>query len=210
MANVSEFVSSFLLKVVSRFSTYGTGYLKEQEFLQLYMDVLTVDIENGALKRPSKRRISSVQKIWRDFAAHGIHSPNEVEWNRKKREIETFSPAQDNNSKSGNNIPLLHDECEILELHKDTISPHWTVDSKGAKNLRRSSHQLVELCTDNTTPKRIRDGQFGEAAHTVSNYARFITIVLTFVNLFFSPLFALSLVFIDEESCIGCTQVSCI
>jgi hypothetical protein len=157
-----DFCSLPLLEVISRFSTYGTGYLKEQEFLQLYKDVLTVDIENGTLKRPSKRRISSVQKIWRDFAAHGIHCPNEVEWNRKKSEIETFSHAHDNNkNKSGSKIQLLHDECEVLEVNKDNISPHWTVDSKGAKNLRRSSHQLVELCSDNETPKRIRDGQFG-------------------------------------------------
>jgi hypothetical protein len=153
------------IQVISRFSSYGTGYLKEKEFLQLYKDVLAVDVEDGKLKRPSTRRISSVQKIWRDFAAHGISSPNEVEWLRKNHELRaTLSPKLDNNNNkpvSNRKHQLLHDECEILEWNQDNTSPHWTVDSKGAKNLRRSSHQHVELCSDEETPKRIRDGQFG-------------------------------------------------
>lgn len=150
------------LSVISRFSTAGTGFLSQQQFLKLYTEVLHVDFDmsRGKFKPTKSGRMSSVEKIWRDFTAHDIQSPNEVEWHRKQTEMTAASLQNKMRPRKTN---LLYDECEILELNRDNASPHWSIDdSQGVTNLRRGSHQLVELCKDGETPKRIRDGEFGK------------------------------------------------
>jgi len=144
---------------MSRFSTYGKGYLTEQEFFKLYKEAACEDLDsNGRFRRSARSTQSSVQKVWRDFTAHSIQSPNEIEWERKKEQIKQRPPSL----KSSTTSSTLIDECEILEWKQDNALPHWTIDSQGVANLRRSSHEIVEMCSDGETPKRIRDGQFGK------------------------------------------------
>ena len=69
------------------------------------------------------------------------------------------------------------DECEILEWSSsytntddnDYKSIHSTPRHSSSSSMegattdtKKSSHEYVELCSDNKTPKRIRDGEFGE------------------------------------------------
>jgi len=168
--------------VIARYGSYGTGYLTEEEFQQLYSDAVTgaVDVEekrNQVAASQKKKALAAqgggkmtevtVASVWRDLRNHGIRPPAEVEWERRKAELDaennSSSSAATEAATSSSPSSSIYDECEILEWGDDDSSP----------SLQRPSHEAIEMCSDGTTPRRIRDG---------------------------------TAVFIDEESCIGCMQ----
>lgn len=59
---------------------------------------------------------------------------------------------------------IVFDECELLDDYEDRLS----ISSGGVYGVqknKKSSHELVEMARDGKTPKRIRDGEFGECLH---------------------------------------------
>lgn len=170
--------------VISRYGTYGTGYLSSSEFHQLYLDAVLsglksqTDAQYFGAKRSAYGRVKlnepDISSVWRDLKKHGIFSPAEQEYNAKKAEID--SKLQRDAHRKDTDI---FDECEILDwgsLGSGVSSggiPQKKRDTSEKVPVERSSHKLVELANDNKTPNRLRDGEF---------------------------------VFIDEDSCIGCTQ----
>ena len=66
---------------------------------------------------------------------------------------------------------LLMDECELFDEYEDRLSRRSYYDDDGndmtrgkhiAMKREKSSHELVEMAFDGKTPKRLRDGKFGE------------------------------------------------
>ena len=148
--------------IIARFGSYGTGFLTEGEFHQLYVDAIVsaVDVEQ---KRVAKKKAGSgkmtevtVASVWRDLRNHGILPPAEVEWQRKKAELDAeYSNASENanGATSSSASSTIYDECEILEWGSE-----GDADSPALASLRRASHESIEMCSDGKTPKRIRDG----------------------------------------------------
>jgi len=178
---------------IAKFGTYGTGYMTEADFQQMYLSIATKS--NGTVKKPvthysaiKKVDQPTLKSIWRDIRNHSIISPVEAERIRMAEELRAEYGAADkvDTIKNGEKFDdALLDECEILGWPKTTkyskapkpssaSSSSLLLDSLSKDDLiRQSSHHHVELASDKKTPKRLRDGDF---------------------------------VFIDEESCIGCTQ----
>lgn len=154
-----------VLSLISKYGDYGTGYLTESNFYQLYIDALKVSLIesfSGINK--------TAQNLWRDFYNHGIFSPShEMHRALEKDMEEQINAIKDRNkmgsssmsSSSSSNLFMDNkyyhdlefvDECEILD---------WGLSSDEDKKELKSSHELVEMLSDNRTPKRIRDGSFG-------------------------------------------------
>jgi len=149
-----------ILFLISKYGTYGSGYLIKNEFHQLYLEALQRALNESRLDQVSK----TASALWNDFYSHGIISPSEaMHCSLETAMMEKMSQIIDekNGQHSFHDLDIM-DECEILDWGED-----------GQEGVMPSSHELVELASDNKTPKRIREGKF---------------------------------VFIDEETCIGCTQ----
>lgn len=163
--------------IIARYGSYGTGFLTEEQFHQLYMDAIVsaVDVEQ---RKVAKKKVAgsgkmtevTVASVWRDLRNHDILPPAEVEWQRKKAELDAeYSNASENSGDTSSSASSsIYDECEILEWGFE-----GNAGSPASASLQRASHESIEMCSDGKTPKRIRDGMA---------------------------------VFIDEESCIGCIQ----
>jgi len=147
-----------VLFIIAQYGTYGTGYLRKKEFLQMYLQAL----RQALIEAKFGRAKNVINNLWRDFSAHGIISPNEKMYQSLEKDME--EKMKELTSKNDRlDYDDFVDECEILD---------WRTDGD-VKKSRRSSYELVELASDNKTPKRIREGSFA---------------------------------FVDEETCIGCTQ----
>jgi len=135
---------------ISRFSNYGTGYLTEENFQQLYRSAFMSTIDGSRLKNKKKWNVKqpTVDTIWRDIRNHDIISPVEMERANRLAAIRMkygtaigFDAPQDMNSM---------DECEIIDVDYDT-KPQWE---------KKSSHELIALASDGKTPLWMRDGEF--------------------------------------------------
>ena len=158
---VSKFDSRVLF-ILTKYSTYGSGFLSIENFQCLYLDAL---MNNKLNKRPASNS-PSISDIWRDFRAHGILSPIETEYLAFQQKVDEEIQSSGNSQMLPNKDNSFYDECEILDWG------YKANDENGRK--RRSSHENVKLSKiDNKTPLHVKDGDF---------------------------------IFIDEESCIGCTQ----
>jgi len=146
--------------VISKYSTYGSGFLTDLEFLNLYKDAIMTSLDaNGKPLRLMLGQQSGLDAVWRDLTAHDILTPNEQAWESKMDEIrKTYSVDRSVSSTSD----MFVDECEILEWKEDAAIPKWEIDSQGSSNQRKMSHEIVELCMDGKTPKAMSDGQFGK------------------------------------------------
>ena len=144
--------------IVARYGAYGTGYLTEDQFHRLYVDAIVsaVDVEQKKVAKKiagnQKMTMVTVASIWRDLRNHGILPPAEVEWDRKKAELdaEFANGGVAQGATSSSSLPNPYDECEILDYDS---SP---ADASSA--MQKASHESIELCSDGKTPKRIRDG----------------------------------------------------
>jgi len=168
--------------VVSKYSSHGTGFLTQPQFMQLYMDAALLSTSEKKNAESRGRRVyakkpkleqPTINSVWRDLENHGVRPPiiSEREVMQAKLD-EKYGVKKDTLTKSD-----MMDECEILEWadgEHSTPRDSSTSQMQGATaDTKKSSHELVELASDGKTPKRLRDGDF---------------------------------VFIDEESCIGCKQ----
>jgi hypothetical protein len=142
--------------LISKYSSYGTGMLSESQLLQIYVDAIKSIInEQHENQHELKLADKAFAKIWRELANHGIDSPNVI----KHREMQKAYEITHKLSDSQANIMV--DECEILHWSDDSDRTRG-VSKGGTKNSsEKGSHMSVELCTDKSTPRRIRDGQFG-------------------------------------------------
>ena len=157
--------------VISRYGTYGTGYLESFQFHQLYLDAVLTGITMKQKKSIKKfggansnmRQLNlkqpDVSSVWRDFTAHGIVSPAEREYKLKEEAIK--AKLEKRAYRKSNH--MLMDECEILDWGTEKKIPRNKRKKRSAQDDReRSSHELVDIASDGKTPKRLRDGSFGE------------------------------------------------
>ena len=174
---------------ISLHGTYGKGCLTLENFCQLYLSAVvgTSTVTEAEKSNPFQaldRRQSSIQAVWRDIRNHGFLSPNEKEFQRRFLEFrKTLDIHVDHDSE------MIMNECEITD---EVIQVSTTTDKEG-----KSSYELVELTQDRKSPLYMNEGHFGKSHGYNGTIIRFHFCIR-------SPLF---LVFIDEESCIGCTQV---
>ena len=163
--------------VLGKYSSLGSGFLTEDQFLSLYMDAAKL----ARPLKPKRRTIRptrtqddqpTIRSVWRDIENHGFKPPIVEERELKQAEIDEKFGVE----KSSSSMDMM-DECEILEWKDDEHSNIRSSSSSqmigASSDTKKSSHEFVMLASDNKTPSRLRDGEF---------------------------------VFIDEESCIGCKQ----
>uniref|UniRef100_A0A7S4N167 Uncharacterized protein n=1 Tax=Odontella aurita TaxID=265563 RepID=A0A7S4N167_9STRA len=167
-----------VLSVISRYGLYGSGVLQEPEFESLYMDAVASGLDrqmsavtlkgNGpkrqkAMMKQLRMDQPGIQSVWRDLSNHGISSPVEMKREKEETEIEQKYGKRASTADAGQTIM---DECEILGWDEhDYSSTYFNIEDEGndlATSKKKGSHVNVELSSDSMTPKRIRDGQFGE------------------------------------------------
>ena len=156
--------------VMSKYGTYGAGILREEQFMKIYVDVVMTGLDNSNKKKEKqtanllkrmKMRQASIMDVWRDLKAHGILPPIIS----IREELQAKIDAEFGRNMLDNKMDSM-DECEILEWKNDEHStPRESSNSNmnGATyDIKKSSHELVEFSSDGKTPKRLRDGDFGE------------------------------------------------
>ncbi len=164
--------------VLGKYSTYGSGFVTESQFLSLYMDAATTAEapRRKQVRAPTRKQKRdenpTILSVWRDLENHGFRPPIVEEREILQQQIDTEFGKE-----KVSDIQPMIDECEILEWSDDEHSnPRASSSSQmegASSDTKKSSHELVALASDNKTPSRLRDGDF---------------------------------IFIDEESCIGCKQ----
>lgn len=180
---------SRVLKMITQYSTYGTGYLTLENLERTYMEALTriprATCGSGKAKSEESlevlqlRNFEHIRQVWRDLRNHGIVGPTEQKWKKERQSLqEEYGTVQQQTQKLLESGAEFVDECEVLEY--GAYEPPPTAqqlekghDVKNHKYIKESSHEKVQLAADGKTPLYIEEGQF---------------------------------VFIDEESCIGCMQ----
>lgn len=143
--------------IMSKYATYGTGFLTAEQFMEVYVDAVMRGLDNTKkheekqalnLLKKMKMKAADVMSVWRDFKNHDILPPIVT----IREELQAKIDAQFGTYDQFSNMEVM-DECEILE---------WKNDEDLTRSRRsKSSHELVELASDRKTPKRIKDGEFG-------------------------------------------------
>ena len=161
---------SRVLKVISKYGTYGTGKINLQSFQQVYLDALThmdTGMElKGSVETLHLRNGDHIRQVWRDFKNHGIVGPNEQKWKEAHTQLEAqYGSLQEQTRKfleKGSDIFM--DECEILDYnYNPPPTPEQVAEGYDAKNhkyIRKSSHEQVALAPDNQTPLYMEEGSF--------------------------------------------------
>lgn len=141
--------------VMSKYATYGSGILTEEQFMTLYLDAVMIglddankmkEVKTSNFMNKMKMKVSDVMSVWRDFKNHGILPPIVTVHEELQAKIDAEYGTYD-----FLNMDAM-DECEILEWKHNESSPRRS----------KSSHEKVELTRDRQTTKRIRDGEFGK------------------------------------------------
>ena len=147
-------------KLISKYGTYGTGVLTEPEFMSLYLDTVVTALEGAKVFRGKELSEAVISGVWNDLINHDIPSPAEAQ--RSLLEEKMREKYGDGVVPQTSSISNLMDECEIIEMSEmdHTNSGYGSEDDY--KSETKSSYEKVELALDGTTPKRIRDGDFGE------------------------------------------------
>ena len=135
---------------ISRFSNYGTGYLTEVNFQELYKASVISALDGSSLKLKKEWNVKqpTIETIWRDIRNHNILSPVELE--RAVQLVALRAEYGAVNTFNAQQSIIEMDECEIVELEEITKS---SLEFK-------SSHELIKLAKDGTTPLWMRDGEF--------------------------------------------------
>jgi ferredoxin len=134
---------------ISRFSAYGTGYLTEDNFQNLYLSASAASLDGSSFKNKQTWKVKqpSIGSIWRDIRNHNILSPVEVE---RAAQVEAIRAQFGGNAAIDGLVVEGMDECEIIDF-KESAKPEWEL---------KSSHELVKLSKDGKTPLWMRDGEF--------------------------------------------------
>lgn len=148
---------SRVLKILSDFSSYGSGRLLEEDFQNLYLTTVkgkvTSDGTGTSWKRHLARRQPYVDAVWRDLRNHGILAPVEQERKRIKDMLPESSP-----SKSRGHTMM--DECEILDWDYSESSVSTKQTDRKTASRTMSSHKMVEMAPNTRTPLMLKDGEF--------------------------------------------------
>jgi hypothetical protein len=192
--------------ILSRFGDYGRGALTLPNLLDLYVKAIVGDRDRHTTPWSTlqKVRADGIAQVWRDVRRHGILGPVELERQILALQLEDDLQKAGAGAMGGSmlqaNAGMLLDECEIVDDER-IASKSLRKRASGPK----SSHQLVELADDGKTPLWMQDGDFG----TFRNIQRLVSHSTREGPCSHHP-YCLLPVFIDEASCIGCTQVRCI
>lgn len=154
--------------VLGKYSSHGSGFLTLDQFLRLYIDAGMAPAEKKVSRplrstnRGQKRdEAPNIKSVWRDLENHGFHPPIVEERALRQEELDERYGKQ---KVSDDQDKDMVDECEILEWNDGIHStPRASSSSqmKGATpDTKKSSHEYVELSSDNKTPSRLRDGEF--------------------------------------------------
>jgi len=150
-------------RVTATVARYGTaGVIHKDQFTTLYMEATTSDMMEDSeswKRKESLKRMKLAQpnfmNVWRDLENHGFSPPIVVERQKMQLMIDAeFETKEEVEVGSDNSFSNFMDECEILEWGDNEHS------SPRPSSRNKSSHELVELCSDKKTPKRLRDGDF--------------------------------------------------
>ena len=207
--------------VLSRYSqNHGSGYLTLEEFQVLYLEVawagyikdvkekkLVLD-QNGVATRvhiPSSEesaiikgkkntekmlKEASLSLIWRDLEAHGIFSPAEEERVQQLLELEKLQASLTTTSMGGKNSQPLMDECVLFDDYADRLSHQSYSDENDSDMLGvEQAWDFLKERKEKSSYKLVEMAYDGKTPKRIRDGEH---------------------VFIDEESCIGCTQVCCL
>ena len=201
--------------ILSRYSqTHGSGRLTLDEFQTLYLEVTWAgynrDIYNkkiildsdtyyqipainaGAIIQGRKNTEKILQKasldiIWRDLEAHGIFSPAEEEQVQLIQEMERLQASVTAANVATSKSELLMDECELFEDYTDRLSHQISYSDDNDDDMLGAESQWDFL----TERKEKSSHELVEFAYDGKTPKRIRDG---------------QFVFIDEETCIGCTQ----
>ena len=164
---------------ISRYGKFGSGHLDQADFHDLYFDTIVGEKQMESKKRQLELRKDMVKAVLRDIRSHGMLTPAQQKQNDQAKQVrEAYGAATiDEISAKTNFMDTLMDECEILDWD------HRSDESKHDVPLRSDRRQASGI----------------HASH------KLIETVPGDSN---TPLYLKqgSMIFIDEESCIGCTQ----
>ena len=205
--------------ILSRYSnTHGSGRLTYDEFTNLYLEIAwsgfihdvrknkakylasgtgkfqTPSTDVGVLFQGKKNtegilKEATLELVWRDLEAHGAFSPAEEERVQLLKEMESLVSTS---TTASGKTDLLMDECELFDEYEHRLA-HQTYSDENENDMlgvkrdwdlvrkrEKSSHELVEMTTTGRTKEVPKRIRDGQFC------------------------------FIDEESCIGCTQCATI
>jgi ferredoxin len=168
--------------VLSKYSTHGSGVLTMNQFEQLYMDAATLSAETES-KRKTVNRPSS----------------------KKKHESPTMKSVWRDLENHGFQPPIM-EERQLLqeEIEKEFGANRNTVNS-GNKNFMDECEILEWKDDEHSTPRASSTSNM-KGATTSTKKSSHESVTLASDGKTPSRLRDGDFVFIDEESCIGCTQ----
>jgi len=160
--SLGEKIGMYDRRVTATVARYGTaGVIHKDQFTQLYMEATTSDMvedpESWKRKESLKRMklaMPNFMNVWRDLENHGFSPPIVVERQKMQLLIDAEFETKEEEVTTDNSFSNFMDECEILEWGDNEHS------SPRESSRNKSSHELVEMCSDGKTPKRLRDGDF--------------------------------------------------
>jgi len=161
--SLGEKIGMYDRRVTATVARYGTaGVIHKDQFTTLYMEATTSDMVEDSVtwkRKESMKRMKLAQpnfmNVWRDLENHGFSPPIVVERQKMQLMIDAeFETKEEVEVGSDNSFSNFMDECEILEWGDNEHS------SPRPSSRNKSSHELVEMCSDTKTPKRLRDGDF--------------------------------------------------
>lgn len=171
-----------VLSTMSTYATYGTGKMELEDFERLYLKAVTDFLNGKTIKtgRDKKMELPTVDSVWRDIRNHGLLAPVEQERQRLAEEIrQEFGAGNKEETKAKGKLftDTLLDECEIIEWKEDSKVSSYVSDPYGTSETgsKRRSKSSYETVELASDEKTPLRMKDGE------------------------------FVFIDEESCIGCT-----
>jgi len=187
--NVKAFDTRVKL-IISKYGTYGTGYLTQGQFRKVYVAAVK-KCADAAIKQFGNAKKAVAVDVFRDFENHGIMSPVERRWQDLEDEWERVRPNKKEGSDVRDSMAMI-DECEILD---------WGQTETG---------KAVELAIwgDGTDKKGKRTDKKGKSKKKGPGSHHDVQLAKDGKT----PLYLKDgdFVFIDEESCIGCTQCAII
>jgi len=169
--------------VLAKYSTHGSGVLTMTQFEQLYMDAATLSAATNTTRKPGKRHtnkkkheIPTMKSVWRDLENHGFQPPIMEERELLQRKIENKYGKGNSNIAKSSTVNIM-DECEILEW-KD--GEHSTPRASSTSQMKGAT-----ASTKKSSHEAVALASDGKTPSRLRDG---------------------DFVFIDEESCIGCTQ----
>jgi len=200
--------------ILGRYSQHhGSGQLTLPEFQALYLEVTWSGYIHGLIKdkashggvrsypipdatvgvlvegrKNSEKMLkqASLAIVWRDLEAHGIFSPAEEEHVALLIEMEKLQATATAAAASSKNSQLLMDECELFEDYEDRLSHSLEFSDDNQNDILGEERAWEFLKRKEKSSHELVEMAFDGKTPKRIRDGEFV--------------------FIDEESCIGCTQ----